>query len=205
MTLVKPRFSAARSRLALATARVATASPVSPAYRSYSSWPTAPRDQALGALVVALQSVHAGLELRHGALGLVQHGLVGARVDLEEHVPLLDQRPFLEVDLVQVARDAGPHLDGIDRGRPGGEVRVVRDLALDGITDRDRPRCCRGRFRGRPGTARHGQADSENQRNELVRECAETLPLSVNRSTVRPFNFVPHGKYIGLDKSGQGG
>jgi hypothetical protein len=95
---------------------------------------------------------------------VLQDLLVGARVDLEEHVPLLDQRPFLEVDLVQVARDAGPQLDGIDRGGPGGEVRVVGDLALDGITDRDR-RCRRGRcFWVLRRAARQHEAEPRDQR-----------------------------------------
>ena len=97
-------------------------------------------------------------------LRLVQHRLVGPRVELEEDVALLDQRPFLEVDLVQVAPDVRPHLDGIDRGRPAGEVRVVGDVPLDGIADRDRDRCCRRRVRGRPRAARQPETEPEDQR-----------------------------------------
>ena len=70
-------------------------------------------------------------------LGLAQLGPVRPGVDFEEHVVLLDQRPFLEVDLVEVTPDAGPDLDGVDRGRPAGEVRVVGDVPLDGMADRD--------------------------------------------------------------------
>src|SRR5262249_51827271 len=67
------------------------------------------------------------------------------------------QCPLLEVDPVQVAPDPGPHLDGIDRGRPPGEVRVVGDVPLDRAADGDRQGRCLRRPRGRPGAA--GQPD----------------------------------------------
>jgi len=47
-------------------------------------------------------------------LCLIERRLIGVWFDLEQDVPLLDQRPFLEIDLVQIAPDAGPQLDGID-------------------------------------------------------------------------------------------
>ena len=118
--------------------------------------------QVLGALVVTLQPAHVGVNLRHGPLGPVKLGPVRPRVDLEELIVLLDQRPFLEVDLVEVTGDARPHLDGIHRGRPAGEVGVVGDVSLDGITHRDWHRCCRWRFRGRPRAA--GQADAKGEK-----------------------------------------
>ena len=120
------------------------------------------RDQDLGALVVALQSVHAGLTLRHGPLGPLKLGPVRPGVDLEELVVLLDQCTFLEVDRVEVTRDTRPHLDRIHRGRPAGEVGVVGDVPLDGITHRDRHRCGCWRIRGRPGAA--GQADTKGKK-----------------------------------------
>jgi len=113
-----------------------------------------PWQQVFGPGQVGISKFYGRLGVGHGAARLLHLRLVRPRIDLEEHIPLRDQRPFLEVDLVQVTRDAGPQLDGIDRGRPGREVRVVGDLALNGITDRDRRRCSRRHFRGRRGTPR---------------------------------------------------
>ena len=84
-----------------------------------------------------------------------QVGPVKPRVDLDQLLVLLDQSPFLEVDFVEVTRDARPDLDGIDRSGPAGEVRVVGDFPLDGIADGDRHRCGRWRNRGRPGATGH--------------------------------------------------
>src|SRR5579884_1126776 len=73
-------------------------------------------------------------------LGLVQDRLIGPRIEFKEYVPLLDQRSFREVDLFQIAPHVRPHFYGIDCGRPGGEVGVVGDVLLHGITGRDRRR-----------------------------------------------------------------
>jgi len=81
-------------------------------------------------LVLRLVELQLRLILGDLRLRLVQQRLIGARVEFKKDLPLLDQRPFLEVDLVQVAPDVRPHLDGIDRGRPGGEVRVVGDVSF---------------------------------------------------------------------------
>ena len=94
-------------------------------------------EQLLGSRGVRVQAAELRFGLCHVAFRLSQRRLVGAWIDLEQHVPLLDQRPFLEVDLVQVAPHVGPHLHRIDRGRPGREVCVVRDLPLDEVADRD--------------------------------------------------------------------
>ena len=69
---------------------------------------------------------------------MVERSPVRERVDLEQHVALLNQRPFLEVDLVQIAPDAGAQLDGIDGGRAAGEVHIVGDVPLDGVAHHDR-------------------------------------------------------------------
>ena len=96
-------------------------------------------------------------------LRLVEQRLIRPRVEFKEDVPLLDQRPFLEVDLVQVAPDVRPHLDGIDRGRPARVVRGVGDVPLDGVTDRDWGRRRRGRLRRRVCAAGHGETQPEDQ------------------------------------------
>src|SRR5205823_7392761 len=85
------------------------------------------------------------------------------RIELEEDIPLLDQGPFLEVDLLQVAPDVRPDLDGLHRGDAGGEVGVVGDLPLHGVTDRDRGRWGRRCLRGRPGAARRAETGPEHQ------------------------------------------
>ena len=46
--------------------------------------------------------------------------LVGPRVDHEEQLPLLDRLAFLEVVRHEIAVDAGPHLDLLDRRQPAG-------------------------------------------------------------------------------------
>src|SRR5262249_37181432 len=62
-----------------------------------------------------------------------------------------------------VAPHVRPHLDGIDGGRPGGEVRVVGDVALNGITDQDRHgRNTFGRGRGLRATGK-GETAAEQE------------------------------------------
>jgi hypothetical protein len=65
-------------------------------------------------------------------LGLVQHRLEGPRVDLKEQVPFLDHRPFLEIDLDQIAADAGPDFDRVYGSRAPGVLEVISHLPLYG-------------------------------------------------------------------------
>ncbi len=99
------------------------------------------RQQDFGPPKVALEPVRTSFVLCHGTLGPRQVSPVEARVDLEELVILMDQGPFLEVDLVEVTGDPRPHLDRLDRGRAAGEIGVVGDVPLDGIAHRDGYRC----------------------------------------------------------------
>src|SRR5262249_19001054 len=114
----------------------------------------------------------------------VQQRLVRPRVELKKDVAFLNQCPFLEIDLLQVAPDVRPDLDGIDRGRAGRVVRVVRDPPLGGITDYDRDRCCLGRFRGRPRAARQAETESKDQRGtaECCKVTHQDLPLLVKKA-----------------------
>jgi len=68
---------------------------------------------------------------------LVEVGLVGARVDLEEEVALLDLIAFLERGLGHVARHAGANIHRLDRIEPAGEVLVVGDFIGDRRGDDD--------------------------------------------------------------------
>src|SRR5262249_18616959 len=135
-------------------------------------------------LVLRLVELQLRLVLADLRLRLVQQGLVRPRVDLEEDVSLLDQVPFPEVDLLQVAPHVGPHVDGIDRGRPAGEIRVVRRVPLERAADRDGGGRCRRRSRGCPGAA--GQADTEPKNESSHRSTPCRVPRNLHIHTLRP-------------------
>lgn len=65
-------------------------------------------------------------------LSTVEFGGVRPRIDDDQHVAFVDQRPFLEVHLVHVTRYARSDLDGIDGGSSGGEVGIVDDSRSTG-------------------------------------------------------------------------
>ena len=62
-------------------------------------------------------------------IGLVGSRLVRARINFVEDFPFLDVRAVLEVDLLQVAAHARPHLHGIDRRGPPCVVGIINDFA----------------------------------------------------------------------------
>ena len=93
------------------------------------------RNQVLGPLVVGLHVGQVGAGLRQVGDLAVVIGLVGPRVDLEQHVTRLDVEPFLKQHLVQVSADPRPHVDGRFRFRPAGEIRVIDDRLRDGHAD----------------------------------------------------------------------
>ena len=80
------------------------------------------------------------------ALSLVELGLVGPGIDLEQQVPLLDLGPFLERHLDQVTGHLGDDVIGIDSLRLPGEFHVVGDFPLDRLADRHRRRLDRARL-----------------------------------------------------------
>ena len=71
----------------------------------------------------------------HLRLRLVERRLVRTRVDLEQHVPLLDLGPVLEGHLDEVASDARPDGDRRDRLRPAAEILVIGHHPLHGSAD----------------------------------------------------------------------
>src|SRR5262249_26503102 len=76
---------------------------------------------------------------------------------------LLDFRPVLEIDLLQVAADPGPDLYGIDGRRPTGVFLGVGDFALERVADRHRWRTRSRRFRRRAGAAGQAHASPKKQ------------------------------------------
>ncbi len=71
------------------------------------------------------------------ALGLLQGRLVGARVDLEQHLAAVDDLAIGEPDLLHVAGDAWADVDGVGGLEAADVVVPVADLALQRRGDHD--------------------------------------------------------------------
>ncbi len=102
------------------------------------------RDEPLsGERLVASERDAPVLELCHvpreGGLGLVQSDRERTRVDLGEHVALLDGLALLEEHLVEPAVDLAPHGDRGERQRVAQAIQVERHVArlCGGKHDRD--------------------------------------------------------------------
>ncbi len=83
--------------------------------------------QALGACQVGLGVGQVGFRLRQAGAGLIERVLERPAVDGEEQLAFLDHLAVLEVDAVEIARNAGPHLDGIDGHEPADILVLVDD------------------------------------------------------------------------------
>src|SRR5262249_43937167 len=95
------------------------------------------RGEVLGAVELALGKGKLrvrGLELRSR---LRQPDLVGARVDGEEEVVLVDDVAVLEVYSGQRAADLGAQLDLLDGGELTEEAQARADLAYQRLADHD--------------------------------------------------------------------
>src|SRR5262249_32420111 len=71
------------------------------------------------------------LILRLLGLGLIEHGLEGARIDLHQEVALIDDLAFGKSDLVDLAVDPRPYLYGVealDGAEPGQIDREISFL-----------------------------------------------------------------------------
>ncbi len=95
------------------------------------------RQQALVAGKVGLGLRPRGFPARELALGAQHLRLVGAGIDLEQHVAGLHLVAVLEADLDEIPRDAGADLDRVDGLRPAGGLEEVGDLALGDARDAD--------------------------------------------------------------------
>ena len=109
----------------------------------------------LGLFVLALR-------LSQVALGESQLGLVELRVDLEQHIVLLDRAAFLEVESQQIPRHAGADLHGLVRFQTAGKLLEVEDVARHRRADVDLRRSfgaagLRRRMRAAAGQPHAGQ------------------------------------------------
>ena len=118
--------------------------------------------QTLGALEVVLHQFEMGLGLLASGLGLLQLGLVGARINHEQQVAGLHLRPVLEVDGVNVAGDARPDFDHLDRLQVAGVFVPVGDRGELRLFDRDLGGRESDGF-GRRAGRQHGGAEEREQ------------------------------------------
>ena len=139
----------------------------------------------LGEGLVARQSGLRQIELRlvelDLALGLVELRLVRAWIDLEQEVPGLDFRSFLEGHLHQVAGDPGDDIDRLDGVGPAGEVHIVGDDPLDGMAHRHDGNFGRSDFASlRPATRgcrREQEAEENHERPPCpARSASQGIP-----------------------------
>ncbi len=108
------------------------------------------RQQPLIALEVRLRLRQQPLIVRKLALGLGLGNFIGARIDLRQEVALVDQLPFGEFDVDQLAADLGLHGDGGERGDCAERVDDDADIAR-------RNRCRADRLQPACGKARIGR------------------------------------------------
>ena len=93
------------------------------------------REQVRGAREVLPRQGEPGLRQLDVRLGMAQRGLVGARIDQEEEIALVDDRAVLKVDRLQVAAHPRADLDRIDGVEARRELVPLGDLARDGLDD----------------------------------------------------------------------
>ena len=195
------------SRLSRAVATAACAACTVAAPRSAAAGPVVElllRDRVAGGQL--LRSLQATRGQRGGAvrldqvgLGARQLGLVGARIDLEQHVPLAHLLARGEGHALDVARDARPDLDRLDGLEAADELVPFGDLALLDGGDADRravaapsaPEPARGRGSQRPAPRRRSAPSLRGEGVRFVSFHApflfggDRLPLHRNDSALR--------------------
>src|SRR5262249_4809267 len=87
--------------------------------------------EVLAALEIGFGEGESGTGLRQLGLGLGEGGLEGTPVDAEQQVALVDELAIPEVNGVEITRDAGPHLDGVD-GDEAADIFVPLGQHLTG-------------------------------------------------------------------------
>src|SRR5262249_28252058 len=96
--------------------------------------------ELLTARVVGFGEGEIGLRLHKIRARLIERVLERPLVDREEQIALLDELSILEVNFVEISRNARPNLDGIYRRESTDIFVVVDDGALHRLRDRDRRR-----------------------------------------------------------------
>ena len=101
---------------------------------------------------------------------------------VNKQIALVDDRAILEVDLVEIAADAGPDRHFVDRLEPPDELVVLDDFAHDGLGNRDDGEIL---LRGRLPVEKHASQQSGQQdsaRNpDPVPETGRTGPNPIAR------------------------
>ena len=90
-------------------------------------------DQFLGTLELALGEGRLGLGDLQLRTSLGERGLEGALIDGEEERTGLDDAALFEVNVLEIATDAGTDFDEIDRFEPADELIVLDNLADNGF------------------------------------------------------------------------
>ena len=112
-------------------------------------------EQGLGALQVDVRVGELRLDLLHRAALGVDIGLEGRLLEPVERVPRLHLAAFREVDMLQIGRDAGHEVDGVDGLDATDEVLGLGDGLQPHLGDADRGRRARARGLGPPRIAAH--------------------------------------------------
>ena len=103
--------------------------------------------QLLRPLVFRFGELQLGLGNVHTRRGLIDLGLVGARINLKQQIALLHVAAFRERHLRQITRDPRHDANRLHRLKSASEHFAVSNLALDHATDLDEGRFGQGRFR----------------------------------------------------------
>ena len=104
-----------------------------------------------------------GLRLREIGARLGERVLERPLVDGEQQIALLDHLAVREMDLVEIAGDAGAHLDRVDRDEAADIFVLVDDGALDRLGDRHGRRRRRGRLLLAARRSRRAAAHEQQQ------------------------------------------
>ena len=94
-------------------------------------------DQRPAAHHVEVGVLHLGGGGKQLGLGLLQRALERPRIDGKQQIALLDDLPILEADVVEVARNARPYLDGLGGIEAAGVFVPLDDVALRGLGHAD--------------------------------------------------------------------
>ena len=151
--------------------------------------------ELLGAIEIGFGEGEIGLGLRQRALRLGDGVLERPLVDGEQQIALLDHLAVAEMDLIEIARDAGAHLDRIHRDEAADIFVLLGDAALDRLRHRHRRR------RRRPAARRLALPAGDQQRrkqdngggkprirgvNHGAFAASKTLMLQCGKIKVRP-------------------
>ena len=122
--------------------------------------------------------------------GLIEDGLERRRVDLRQHVALVDLLALAEVDGNQLAGDLGADGDGVE-GRHGAERVVIdRDVVLGRFGDRDRDHRRAGDLGGFAVPPDHDRGNQGQRREAYHRKNNQPAGPATGFQRSHPINAV---------------